>query len=145
MTNKLRSIYALIGELSTKLSGVELGWYRIFCCLMHQTPGIIRDAIINTQWTGDGQRQIVMATAKAVYPDEKSEARKFIKTLKIQTGPYGITANCVAPGFVRTGRVAPLLDTMSQDLLETVALRRYGTPKTARASLNFWRQIWEPT
>src|SRR5258706_3139254 len=40
-----------------------------------------------------------------------------------------VTANCVAPGFVRTGRVAPLLDTMSQDLLQTVALRRYGTPE----------------
>jgi hypothetical protein len=85
MTDKLRRIYALVGELSTKLSEVELGWYRIFSCLMHQTPGVIRDAIINTQRTGDGQRQIVMATAKAVYPDENSEAMKFIKALKEQT------------------------------------------------------------
>lgn len=52
-------------------------------------------------------------------------------------GPYGINANCVAPGFVRTGRVAPLLDTMSRDLLQTVALRRYGTPKDCAGVIEF--------
>jgi 3-oxoacyl-[acyl-carrier protein] reductase len=44
-------------------------------------------------------------------------------------GPYRITANCVAPGFVRTGCVVPILDSMGPNLLETVALCRYGTPE----------------
>jgi len=45
--------------------------------------------------------------------------------------------HCVAPGFVRTGRVAPILDSMGPDLLETVALRRWGTPEECAGVIEF--------
>ena len=61
----------------------------------------------------------------------------YTRYLAREVGPYGITANCVAPGFVRTGPVAPLLDTMSQDLLQTVALRRYGTHEDCAGAIEF--------
>jgi 3-oxoacyl-[acyl-carrier protein] reductase len=58
-------------------------------------------------------------------------------SLAPEVGPYGITADCVAPGFVRTGRVAPILDGMGPNLLETVALRRYGTPEDCAGVIKF--------
>jgi 3-oxoacyl-[acyl-carrier protein] reductase len=73
----------------------------------------------------------------AHYGAAKAAIIMYTKYLAREVGPYGITANCVAPGFVRTGRVAPLLDTMSQDLLQIVALRRYGTPEDCAGVIEF--------
>lgn len=73
----------------------------------------------------------------ARYGDAKAAIIMYTKYLAREVGPYGITANCVVPGLVRTGRVAPLLDTMSQDLLQTVALRRYGTPEDCAGVIEF--------
>jgi 3-oxoacyl-[acyl-carrier protein] reductase len=61
----------------------------------------------------------------------------YTKYLAQEVGPYGITANCVAPGLIRTGRVAPILDAMGQHRLETVALRRYGTPEDCAGVIEF--------
>src|SRR5258708_38084579 len=65
----------------------------------------------------------------AHYGAAKAAIIMYTKYLAQEVGPYGITANCVAPGLIRTGRVAPLLDSMGQHRLEAVALRRYGTPE----------------
>jgi 3-oxoacyl-[acyl-carrier protein] reductase len=46
-------------------------------------------------------------------------------------GPLGITANCIAPGVITTGRmmatVIPGSSQSNQDRTELVALRRFGT------------------
>jgi 3-oxoacyl-[acyl-carrier protein] reductase len=73
----------------------------------------------------------------AHYGAAKAAIIMYTRYLAREIGPYGITANCVAPGFIRTGRVAPLLDTMGQNLLETVALRRYGTPEDCAGVIEF--------
>jgi 3-oxoacyl-[acyl-carrier protein] reductase len=73
----------------------------------------------------------------AHYGAAKAAVIMYTRYLAREVGPYGITANCVAPGFVRTGRVAPILDTMGAHLLDTVALRRYGTPEDCAGVIEF--------
>jgi 3-oxoacyl-[acyl-carrier protein] reductase len=73
----------------------------------------------------------------AHYGAAKAAIIMYTRYLAREVGPYGITANCVAPGFVRTGRVAPILDSMGPNLLETVALRRWGTPEECAGVIEF--------
>jgi hypothetical protein len=84
LKEKLRRIHELVGQLATEVSDIDLGWYLLFTCIMHQTPREITDAIINVHKTGEGQRQTIMATAKAVFPDGSDEL-KFIGQFKART------------------------------------------------------------
>jgi hypothetical protein len=84
LKDKLRRIHELVGQLATEVSDIDLGWYLLFTCMMHQSPREITDAIINVHKTGEGQRQTIMATAKAVFPAD-SEELKFIGQLKART------------------------------------------------------------
>ena len=61
----------------------------------------------------------------------------YTQYLAREVGPFGITVNCVAPGFIRTGRLAPIHDAMGPDLLGTVALRRFGTPEDCAGVVEF--------
>ena len=70
LTEQLREIHRKVGELSSKVSEIEALWYIAFTALMHQTPRQITDAMINVQRTGEGQRQIIMAVASVLFPDE---------------------------------------------------------------------------
>jgi 3-oxoacyl-[acyl-carrier protein] reductase len=54
----------------------------------------------------------------------------WLKTLSREVGPQGITVNCVAPGRVDTARLAELYpDGPSDEQLEEIGLRRWGTPR----------------
>jgi hypothetical protein len=84
LAEKLRKIYELVGELSTHVANIDLGWYLLFTCLMPQSPRQLVDAIINVHRTGEGQRQTVMAVVATLYPDD-SEIRAWLSKLKAQT------------------------------------------------------------
>ncbi|HJQ74411.1 MAG TPA: SDR family oxidoreductase [Gaiellaceae bacterium] len=54
----------------------------------------------------------------------------WLKTLSREVGPQGITVNCVAPGRIDTARLEQLYpDGPSEEQLEEIALRRWGTPR----------------
>jgi 3-oxoacyl-[acyl-carrier protein] reductase len=54
----------------------------------------------------------------------------WLKTLSREVGPRGITVNCVAPGRIATARLDELYpDGPSEEQLEEIALRRWGTPR----------------
>jgi 3-oxoacyl-[acyl-carrier protein] reductase len=54
----------------------------------------------------------------------------WLKTLSREVGPKGITVNCVAPGNIATARLDELYpDGPSEEQLEEIALRRWGTPR----------------
>jgi len=86
---KLDHLHMLVGRLSSRVSEVELGWYMIFTCIMHQCPRSLVDAIINTQRNSDGQRNFVLATAREIWPDTADGKRQpeydFICILKNRT------------------------------------------------------------
>jgi 3-oxoacyl-[acyl-carrier protein] reductase len=54
----------------------------------------------------------------------------WLKTLSREVGPRGITVNCVAPGRIATARLDELYpDGPTEQQLEEIALRRWGTPR----------------
>jgi 3-oxoacyl-[acyl-carrier protein] reductase len=54
----------------------------------------------------------------------------WLKTLSREVGPKGITVNCVAPGRIATARLDELYpDGPTEEQLEEIALRRWGTPR----------------
>ena len=44
-------------------------------------------------------------------------------------GPRGIRANCIAPGFILTDMTLALAESVREDLVKTIPLRRCGTPE----------------
>jgi 3-oxoacyl-[acyl-carrier protein] reductase len=54
----------------------------------------------------------------------------WLKTLSREVGPKGITVNCVAPGRIDTPRLDALYPGgPSDEQLEEIGLRRWGTPR----------------
>lgn len=99
---------------------------------------------------GKGWGRIVTLSSQAgrrVYPDggysvygaAKAGVALYTRALAQELGPEGITANCLAPGYIETGRLAPLFAQLSgeHDLRDRIALRRYGTPDDIAGVLEF--------
>ena len=74
----------------------------------------------------------------AHYAAAKAGIIMYTRNLAQDVGPYGITANCVAPGYIGTGRLLPLFDKIGVDkVVESVALRRLGTPEDCAGVIEF--------
>lgn len=88
---------------------------------------------------GDGNR------GQANYSAAKAGIRGFTKTLAAELGPFGITANCVAPGFISsamTQQTAERIGVPFDDFRSTVAastpVRRVGEPEDVAAAIAFF-------
>jgi 3-oxoacyl-[acyl-carrier protein] reductase len=66
----------------------------------------------------------------AHYGAAKAAIAHYTRYLAQELGPYGITANCIAPGVIATARIVKLVggSTDSNRQADDIALRRYGTP-----------------
>lgn len=83
-------------------------------------------------------RRADRAGGYAHYGAAKAGIAMYTKYLAQEVGPYGITANCVAPGYIATGRLMPLFDTIGgADLVQTIPLRRLGTPDDCAGVIEF--------
>jgi 3-oxoacyl-[acyl-carrier protein] reductase len=72
---------------------------------------------------------------QANYSTAKAGLQGFTKTLAIELGPLGITANSIAPGFIETAmtaatavRIGTTIEAMREDVAATVPVRRGGVP-----------------
>jgi 3-oxoacyl-[acyl-carrier protein] reductase len=88
---------------------------------------------------GDGNR------GQANYSAAKAGLRGFTKTLAIELGPFGITANAVAPGFIVSAMTQQTADRMGvpfETFVENVAantpVRRVGQPEDVAAAIAFF-------
>jgi 3-oxoacyl-[acyl-carrier protein] reductase len=73
---------------------------------------------------------------QANYATAKAGLQGFTKTLAIELGPFGITANAIAPGFIETAmtkataeRIGTTIDAMRENVASTVPVRRSGVPE----------------
>ena len=81
---------------------------------------------------------------QANYAAAKAGIQGLAKTLAIELGPFGITANCVAPGFIATAmteQTAARLGMSFEDFKEAAAaqvpMRRFGVPEDVAGVIAF--------
>src|SRR6185295_16137645 len=96
------------------------------------TKGVIRN-MIRRRWG-----RIVNVSSLAAfsgsagqtnYSAAKGAIVSFTKSLAAEVGPYNITVNAIAPGFIETEMIAFLNAEARADFLTRVPVRRFGTPK----------------
>lgn len=63
------------------------------------------------------------------YSASKAGLIGLAKSIAKEMGPRGIRANCIAPGFIATDMTASLGESVQEELLKTIPLRRCGTPE----------------
>jgi 3-oxoacyl-[acyl-carrier protein] reductase len=72
---------------------------------------------------------------QANYSTAKAGLQGLTKTLAIELGPFGVTANAIAPGFVETAmtkataeRIGTTIEQMRESVANTIPVRRGGVP-----------------
>jgi 3-oxoacyl-[acyl-carrier protein] reductase len=75
----------------------------------------------------------------AHYGAVKAAIAHYTRYLAQDLGPFGITANCIAPGVIATGRIMQTVipGSSNQDRSEQVALRRLGTVEDCAKVIEF--------
>jgi 3-oxoacyl-[acyl-carrier protein] reductase len=81
---------------------------------------------------------------QANYSAAKAGLQGFTKTLAIELGKFGITANSIAPGFIATDMTAATAERMGVDFdtfqkaaIERIPVRRVGRPEDIAALASF--------
>ena len=82
---------------------------------------------------------------QANYSTAKMGLQGFTKTLAIELGPFGITANAIAPGFIETAmtkataeRIGLTIDQFRENVAKTVPVRRGGLPADIANAVAFF-------
>ncbi len=81
---------------------------------------------------------------QANYAAAKAGMQGFTKTLAIELGPFGVTANAVAPGFIVTDMTAATaarlkvgFDALQEHTANEIPVRRVGRPEDVANVVNF--------
>ena len=81
---------------------------------------------------------------QANYAAAKAGLQGFTKTLAIELGPFGVTVNAVAPGFIVTDMTAATAARMGVDFEEfqrlgaaEIPVRRVGRPEDVAHTISF--------
>ncbi|WP_210200476.1 SDR family NAD(P)-dependent oxidoreductase [Cohaesibacter celericrescens] len=74
----------------------------------------------------------------AHYAVSKAGVIHYTQCLAQDLGKYGINVNCIAPGFVATGRLLDMYKAAGEDsFLNRTALRRFATPKDCAQAVEY--------
>jgi 3-oxoacyl-[acyl-carrier protein] reductase len=74
----------------------------------------------------------------AHYCIAKAAIVMYTRCLAQELGPFNVRANAVAPGFIATGRILPMLDDLGgADTVAEIALGRVGTPEECASVIEF--------
>lgn len=77
--------------------------------------------------------------SNAHYGASKAAIAHYTRHLAQELGPYGINANCIAPGIIATPRILTFIDGGRRDSAQAgeIALRRYGTVEDCARVIEF--------
>ena len=63
------------------------------------------------------------------YAASKAGVEGMTRSIALEVASRGITANCIAPGFIQTDMTKKLLETNEERLLEKIPIKRIGIPE----------------
>lgn len=73
----------------------------------------------------------------ANYAASKAGMIGMTKSIAREIGKKGVTANCIAPGFIQTDMTAVLPDMVKKAALEVIPVRQFGTVKDVAKAVAF--------
>ena len=73
----------------------------------------------------------------SAYSASKSALTAFTKSITEEYGPYNITANCVAPGVIKTPMMTKATTKYLDDAQTRIPCRRFGNPEEVAALVAF--------
>lgn len=76
-------------------------------------------------------------SCESVYSASKGAIIAFTKALAKELGPNGINVNVVAPGFIQTDMTKNVTEEIKQEIMESSALGRLGTPEDVAGVVSF--------
>lgn len=71
------------------------------------------------------------------YSASKAAIIGMTKTVAKELGSRGVTANAVAPGFIKTPMTDAMTEEQRQKMLEQVSMKRYGEPEEVASVVSF--------
>ncbi len=66
---------------------------------------------------------------QSMYAASKGAITAFTKSIAVDLASFGIRANCVAPGFIKTDMTEALTDDVKEGIASKIPLKRLGTPE----------------
>jgi len=107
------------------------------CALVAPTMKAQRSGKIITVSSQAGRRASVDG-GYAHYGTAKAGIIMYTRYLAQELGPFGINVNCIAPGYIGTGRLNVMFERAGVDrIASSVALRRIGTPEDCAKVVGF--------
>lgn len=108
----------------------------VFNCCRHFLPHMLsrksgRIINVSSMWGITG------ASCEVAYSASKAAVIGFTKALAQETGPSGVTVNCVAPGVINTEMNASLSEADMRSLCDEIPLMRIGQPEEAASAILF--------
>ncbi|WP_046468406.1 3-oxoacyl-ACP reductase FabG [Allosalinactinospora lopnorensis] len=119
---------------------------------VHLRGSFLMSRAVQSHMTSEGWGRIVNLSSasaqgnrgQANYSAAKAGLQGFTKTLAIELGKFGVTANAVAPGFIATdmtkataARVGMEFEDFKNAAAESIPVRRAGTPEDVAATIAF--------
>lgn len=80
---------------------------------------------------------VLGGSCESVYSASKGAIIAFTKALAKELGPNGINVNAVAPGFIQTDMTKYVTNEIRQEIMESSALGRLGTPEDVASVVLF--------
>jgi 3-oxoacyl-[acyl-carrier protein] reductase len=74
---------------------------------------------------------------QANYSASKGAITSMTKSIAAEVGSRGITANCIAPGFIKTAMTDVLPDDIKDAMMKQIPAGRFGEPKDIAAAVVF--------
>jgi NAD(P)-dependent dehydrogenase (short-subunit alcohol dehydrogenase family) len=106
--------------------------YAISCCLNNMRQRNFGRIIIASSVTVDRN---VMGTS--VYAASKAFFENLVKTLAIENGSKGITANCIQLGYMDGGLTYTLSKEYIDKTIESIPAKRLGKPEEIASTISF--------
>jgi 3-oxoacyl-[acyl-carrier protein] reductase len=121
---------------------VDVNMTAAFLCAQAVAPAMKRRGRGRIVNISSGAGLSVSLTGIQAYASAKAGQIGLTRQLAHELGPFGITVNCVAPGFVRcnptTERQWEAMGEAGQRrLVDSIALRRLGTPEDIALAVGF--------
>lgn len=118
---------------------IERNFYGTVYCTNRVVPGMKeRRSGVVVNVISIGQLAANSDGSYAHYASAKGAIRAFTMNLAQECGPYGVRANCIAPGFIATGRLNENYKKAGEwTFLRNVALKRFASPDEIANCIEF--------